>query len=148
MTKFLSNKATAMAVIALSFALGMRGQLIIGPALFYVYFLTVIWIAAKAYGSFSAGFKPFVSVIVFGSLFMIPALYGGVNEMRPDADILATREAYAPTLCPDYFKSSGWERYVQRRNTSWCRDYPQYDLAAKIDTGSMASTEATGNLWK
>ncbi|MBY5819839.1 hypothetical protein HFN60_30055 [Rhizobium leguminosarum] len=149
MTKFLSNKATAMAVIALSFALAMHGELILGPALFYVYFLVVILIAAKAYGSFSAGFKPFVAVIVFGSLFMVPALYGGISEMRPDADILATRETYAPKLCPDYFKSSGWERYVQRRNTSWCRDYPQYDVAAqKIDNGSTASTETTGNLWK
>ncbi|MBP2563308.1 hypothetical protein J2857_006107 [Neorhizobium galegae] len=148
MTKFLSNKATAMAVLALSFALAMHGELLLGSGLFYVYFLIVILIAAKAYGSFSAGFKPFAAVLFCGSLFMAPALYSGISEMRPDADILSTREAYAPTLCPTYFKSSGWERYVQRRNTSWCRDYPQYDMAAQIDTGSTASTETTGNLWK
>lgn len=151
MKKFLSNKAMAMVVIAASFALAMNGELILGPALFYAYFLIVIIIAAKAYRSAWEGTRPFLAVVGFGSLFMIPALYDGISRMSPSADILDTREAYAPKLCPDYFKSSGWERYVQRRNTSWCRDYPQYDPAqveAQIDGDATASTESTGNLWK
>lgn len=148
MKNFLSNKATAMAVIVLSFALAMNGHLILGPALFYGYFLIVIMIAARAYRSFSAGAKSFAVVVVFCSLFMVPALFDGISRMSPDPDVLAVREAYAPKLCPTYFKSSGWERYVQRRNTSWCRDYPQYDMATQIDTGSTASTATTSNLWK
>jgi hypothetical protein len=151
MKKFLSNKAMAMVVITASFALAMNGELILGPALFYVYFLIVIVIAAKAYRSTWEGTRPFLAVIGFCSLFMVPALIDGIGRLSPDPDIIETREAFAPTLCPDYFKSSGWERYVQRRNTSWCRDYPQYDatnVAGQIDTETTASTKTTGNLWK
>ncbi len=148
MKKFISNKATAMAIIVLSFALALHGHVVLGPALFYVYFLIAILIAAKAYGSFSAGAKPFAAIIGFCSLFMVPALIDGIGRMNLTAEVMAVRESTAPTLCPTYFKSSGWERYVQRRNTSWCRDYPQYDVAAQIDAEPTASTETTGNLWK
>lgn len=151
MKKFLSNKATAMAVIAISFAMAMNDELILGPLLFYAYFLTVILIAAVAYSSAWEGIRPFLAVVGFVSLFMVPALYEGIGQMRPDPDMLATREVYAPTLCPHYFQAKGWERYVQRRNTSWCRDYPQYDAAnvvGQINSEATASTDATGNLWK
>lgn len=151
MKKFLSNKAMAMVVIVASFALALNGELIFGPLLFYAYFLIVILIAAMAYSSAWEGTRPFLAVVGFVSLFMVPALYEGIGQMRPDPDMLATREEYAPTLCLRYFQAKGWERYVQRRNTSWCRDYPQYNasvVAGQIDSEETASTETTGNLWK
>lgn len=155
------------AVIIGSWLLAWNGEIIAASILFYGYFIAFMLFIFQKSQRVSKRFKlegvrrqsmrPFVILLIFQSLFFGPALYQEVSGWTPTKDDLATYDRLAPDMCPDYFASSGWERYVQRRNTAWCKLYPQYDpanKAAEIDAkATTASTSAeapasSGDLWQ
>lgn len=133
--------ATVVGFVLMIAGHSLVGSIISGAAFLYICF----GYARASSGSSLAGYlfqNWFPALITISSI--AGGFYDGVKNsdlFGVDPAVAAVRARLAHSECPRYFEAGTWERLVQRRNMSWCRQMKQFApdaTAAEREAGIRA----------